>query len=252
MAKKINPLDALFKEKLIDHQVVPSIEAWQKIEANLPAKSRSLYIYWWASAASIAGVWIAIYLLTSNPPPPTGNNQLTAKRTGEIMEKIAPKPDRSTFQPAEQPAQGRQKTISKPEKKTQKPLEKRIMKELDLVQPEINLQLAQLEDDPKLIFEKNPKLEQQVQGPLSTVDQIVTSEPTNLNLKEEPLYRVNIYSKGIKKENSPKNLLTELHKTVNRAENILDKVDDGLSIQQIRTSLIQTLGSKKEKQSEKP
>lgn len=251
MAKKLTPIDAIFKEKLIDYQVVPSSEAWQKIEANLPSKSRSLKIYWWAAAASISGILIATFLLNSNSKNPISENQLTTIRLDEMTKEIEPKPDRSDFKQAENPTQMTQKRTSIPEKKIEKMVEKRLRRELSQIEPEINIQLVILDVDPILMPVENLELNRQIRE-TNEQTEIPTSESISLNIEEEPLYRVNIYSNGIKKENSPKNLLTELHKTANQVENILDKVDDGLSIQKIKTSLMQTLASKKEKLSERP
>jgi hypothetical protein len=252
MANKHNPLDELFREKLIDHQVVPSPEAWKKIEANLPAKSVSLYTYWWAVAASIALVLVGSYVLTSMQNNPTTENSLADKTTNPIYQETIPVADPADLQLPVQAVQITLNTIAKTEKKIQKTPEQDPKKELGKIEHQVNNQLAQVENKPTPAPIENIKPDLQIQEPFSTAKPIATSELANLNLEEEPLYRVNIYSNGIKKENNPKNLFTELHKTVNQVENILEKVDDGLSIQNLKTNLSQTLSSKKEKQSEKP
>lgn len=252
MAKKLNPLDQLFREKLIDHQVASSQEAWKKIEANLPTKSVSIYTYWWAVAASIAFVLVGSYVLTSMQNNPTMENPLADKTANPIYKETIPAAVPADLQLPEQAVQITQNTIAKPEKKIQKTPEKEQRKELDKIEHQVNNQLAQVENKPTPAPIENIKPDLQFQEPYTNANPIATSEPTNLNLEEEPLYRINIYSNGIKKENNPKNLFTELHKTVNQVENILEKVDDGLSLQNLKTNLGQTLSAKKEKQSEKP
>lgn len=251
MAKKPNPLDQLFREKLIDHQVAPSSKAWQKIETNLPPKTVSLYTYWWAMAASIALVLVGSYVLTTMQNNTTTKNPLAAKTANPIYPETLPAPDPVMLHLPDQAVQITKNTIAKPEKKIQKTPEKEPKQELDKSEHQANNQLAQVENKPSLVSIENIKPELQIPEPFAINSQIATSEPTNLSLEEGPLYRINIYSEGIKKENNPKNLLTELHKTVNQVESIIEKVDDGLSLQKIKTTLIQTLSSKKEKQSEK-
>jgi len=62
-----------------------------------------------------------------------------------------------------------------------------------------------------------------------------------------PLYRVNIYSDGIKKGTEPdKNLITEMGKTVGKVEGLLGKVDEGFAdLQDKKNNLFTTLTSRK-------
>ena len=71
---------------------------------------------------------------------------------------------------------------------------------------------------------------------------------------EEPLYRVSIYSNGVKKgEPQDKNLITEIGKTVGQVEGLLGKVDDGLiTLQDKKDNLFATLTNKKSQADEKP
>jgi hypothetical protein len=252
MANKPNPLDELFREKLIDHQVVPSPESWKKIEANLPTKSVSLYTYWWALAASIALVVVGSYVLTSMPNNPAKENQLANKTVSQINQETLHATDRTELQQPELPAQITQNTITPSEKKIDKTSDKKPSQKLGKTESQIINQIAQVEILPTEETFESIKSDLQTQESFAVSQQIAHSEPADVNLEEEPLYRVNIYSNGIKKEKNPKNLFTELHKTVNQVENILEKVDDGLSIQNLKTNLSQTLSAKKEKQSEKP
>ncbi|WP_332914279.1 hypothetical protein [Algoriphagus boritolerans] len=78
-----------------------------------------------------------------------------------------------------------------------------------------------------------------------------TAESTS----EEPLYRVSIYSNGVKKRRTQeKNLITELGKTVGQVEGLLSKVDDGLiSLQDKKRQPIRFAYIKKKNQAdEKP
>ncbi|MDP3471695.1 MAG: hypothetical protein Q8S14_07450, partial [Algoriphagus sp.] len=70
---------------------------------------------------------------------------------------------------------------------------------------------------------------------------------------EEPLYRVSIYSNGVKKgEPQEKNLITELGKTVGQVEELLGKVDEGLiSLQDKKDNLFASLTSRKNQAEEK-
>jgi rRNA processing protein Gar1 len=65
--------------------------------------------------------------------------------------------------------------------------------------------------------------------------------------EDAPLYRVNIYSDGLKKGSEPdKNLITEMGKTVGKVEGLLGKVDEGFAdLQDKKNSLFATLTSKK-------
>jgi hypothetical protein len=125
MANKPNPLDQLFREKLIDNQVVPSAESWKKIEANLSSKSVSIYTYWWAVAASIALVVVGSYVLTSMPNNPVKENQLADKTTSQINQETLPPTDRNELQQPELPVQITQNKITPSEKKIDKTSDKK-------------------------------------------------------------------------------------------------------------------------------
>jgi hypothetical protein len=195
-------------------------------------------------------VVVGSYVLTSMPNNPAKENQLVDKTASQINQETLPATDRTELQQPELPAQITQNTITTSEKKIHKTSDKKPSQALGMTEPQINNQIAQIVNKPIEETFESIKYDQHIQESVS--EQIATSETADEKLEEEPLYRVNIYSKGIKKEKNPKNLFTELHKTVNQVENILEKVDDGLSIQNLKTNLSQTLSAKKEKQSEKP
>ncbi len=67
----MNKLDELFQEKLTNHSVVPSPEAWQKIEAGLSKKTRPLIWLRWAAVFLLGGLLLSVLWLRSPETPST-------------------------------------------------------------------------------------------------------------------------------------------------------------------------------------
>ncbi|TDQ16585.1 hypothetical protein DFQ04_2706 [Algoriphagus boseongensis] len=260
MAKTNQEFDQFFREKLEGHQEKPSALAWERLESQLPKSSKSGWGVWWAIAASFSALVMVAYLNwpsadqaneekmlaqteetlieeNSSIEEKTTGNETSEIEANSIQEnteiKSQPKPNTSSTQKKNSPIQ---KVIPSEKKadsfiaqaenpSTEKAAEPVLIPELKVAEPDLTL--------PEL---KTPDL-----------TKTVASAQTEAN--DEPLYRVNIYSNGIKKgEPAEKNLITELGKTVGQVEGLLGKVDEGFAeIQDRKDNLFATLTSKRDR-----
>lgn len=255
MAKTNEQFDQHFREKLAGHHEKPSALAWERLESQLPKQSKPKLGIWWAIAASVTALLVAGYSFWPNegqipeesflaektetpsevqPETPTVSQEIvkTEEKPEILIKENQPGKKANTTEktkptPALTPAP--QNLIAQSEKKT-------IESPLVIAVPELKADELPL-STPTL---KAPDFETTVaQAPAST--------------DEEPLYRVSIYSNGVKKGESPdKNLITELGKTVGQVEGLLGKVDDGLiSLQDKKDNLFASLTSRKAQAGEK-
>jgi hypothetical protein len=69
--------DKLFRQKLAGHQVQPSVDAWQKLEAKLAHKEGKKYVVWWRMAAALLllATLSTIYINWSNSDLPLSTDQ---------------------------------------------------------------------------------------------------------------------------------------------------------------------------------
>lgn len=242
MAKTNEQFDQHFKEKLEGHREKPSALAWERLESQLPEKSRPKLGIWWAAAASVTALLVAGYAFWPSEEQSSEETFLAEKTeiqaeaedkttfeiqeilpetSKEAEETIAEKP--TTHTPTEQNQKPAQKTKPTPiPTPAQLPASQNLIAQAEtkitetpIIAPQPTLQTEELEVAiPEL---KAPQIER------SLAEATTTAE-------DEPLYRVSIYSSGIKKaEPVDKNLITELGKTVGQVEGLLGKVDEGFA-----------------------
>lgn len=270
MAKTNEQFDQHFREKLEGHREKPSTFAWERLESQLPKESKSSFGIWWAVAASVIALLVAGYafwpkeeglaeenlVAEKNEIPieaptenstdstiedfqkPTENNVSTTEigvtpeiESDQNQAKVAPKTTQKT-KPTPSPAS------------TQAPKNLVVQAETETIKTPIVVAIPELktEEIQVALHElKAPEIEKLVAEVASAAE-------------EEPLYRVSIYSDGVKKgEPQDKNLITELGKTVGQVEGLLSKVDDGLiSLQDKKDNLFASLTSKKNQPDENP
>lgn len=260
MAKAPKNLDEFFKEKLDQHSVKPSALAWERLENQLPQKPESNKGLWWAIAASISLLLMAGFLFYPKSDTISQEN-LVAE---EVQQEVIQQENQSEIEepiilessPAQNQAEETQETITQPVQKPQIQKKTKPTTTPSFKTTPQNL-IAQTETIPteeiKSIDRPELKAETpEVSIPL-TETQSLNQTVAEAKTTEEPLYRVNIYSNGIKKEDVNKNLITELGKTVNTVEGFIGKVDNGLAdLQDAKNNLFATLTSKKERADQKP
>ena len=238
MAKTNEQFDQHFREKLDGHREKPSALAWDRLESQLPKKSKPTLGIWWAIAASVTALLVAGYsfwpsedaiptekLVAETTEIPSESQTQTRPDTSVISpeiieskeetepatsknlpEKTAVTAPKSKLAPAPVLSQTPQNLIAQSENKSSEspiavPLPELKTEELPIAMPEL----------------KAPEMERTVAQASTTTE-------------EEPLYRVSIYSNGIKKGDPvDKNLITELGKTVGHVEGFLGKVDEGFA-----------------------
>ena len=262
MAKTNENFDRLFREKLEEHQEKPSALAWERLESQLPKQSKPTLGIWWAIAASVTAVLVAGYSFW-----PTDE-----KKQDEIL--VAEKtelPQEKTAQPIEQ-IEAIEETTTETEEKTEtiSPANQPELKPKSTQKTKPTPSPALNQAAPQLIAQaENPQTEQQKTSATSELkaQEVGVNLPEQKSMEiqktvaeakptaeDEPLYRVSIYSNGVKKgEPQDKNLITELGKTVGQVEGLLGKVDDGLiTLQDKKDNLFATLTTKKSQADEKP
>lgn len=259
MANAPKNLDEFFKEKLDQHSVKPSALAWERLENQLPKKPESNKGIWWAIAASISLLLMAGFLFWPKPENISRENLMAEEVQQEVIQENLTeieKPETVESSPAQTQAEKTSEPVAQP---VQKPQTQKKTKPTSTPSSQTIPQnlIAQTEtiptEDIKLIERPDLKAETQVVS-------IPVLETPNLNQTvaeakptEEPLYRVSIYSDGIKKEEVNKNLITELGKTVGTVEGFIGKVDNGFAdLQDAKNNIFATLTSKKERAEQKP
>lgn len=270
MAKTNEQFDQHFREKLDGHREKPSALAWERLESQLPKDSKPKFGIWWAIAASVTALIVAGY---SFWPGETGESEelLLAEKTEMPIDTPSENTTESTIEDFQIPTENNvaiaetdvtseiESTQNQP-KVAPKTIEKtKPTPSPALTEAPTNL-VAQAETEKNNI----PVL---VQIPELKADEIPVNMPelkapqiekmvaqANTQKEEEPLYRVSIYSNGVKKgEPQDKNLITELGKTVSQVEGLLGKVDEGLiSLQDKKDNLFASLSSKRSQADEKP
>ncbi|MEB2781285.1 hypothetical protein U3A58_12865 [Algoriphagus sp. C2-6-M1] len=268
MAKEKNNLDQFFKEKLENHTERPSKLAWERLESQLPQKSRSYKGIWWAAAASLTILFTVGYLVLregdvsvekpiladsqteeiiasptqtetqpeTNTPEETDNKQ-TYTENQQAAEELKTKPT-TTTKPKAKPADSSSKTQYFQPNTPQNLIAMSEEKE------EPQLQKVEQVEVPKITLE-TPEITQSELAPLALEKAIAQ---VNKPAEEEPAYRVKIYSNGLTEEPKDKNLLAEIGKTVNEVEGLLGKVDQGFAdLQDAKDNLFASITTRKTK-----
>ncbi|OOG71730.1 hypothetical protein [Algoriphagus sp. A40] len=262
MAKTNEQFDQHFREKLDGHREKPSALAWERLESQLPKQSKPKLGIWWAIAASVTALLVAGYsfwpkeeginkenLVAEKTELPVENQIESTTETPSIAEEITKTekktaPDTKGSKPEEKPKTNQKTKPTPAPVLTQAPQNLIAQSENKSTEPSTVVPVPELKTD-----------ELQVKIPeLNTPEIEKAIAQTAAPEEEAPLYRVSIYSNGVKKgEPQDKNLITELGKTVGQVEGLLGKVDDGLiSLQDKKDNLFASLTTKKTQVDEKP
>ena len=266
MAKTNEQFDQHFKEKLNGHREKPSALAWERLESQLPKQSKPTFGIWWAIAASVTALLVAGYSFWPREEG-LGEENLVAEKTEMPVDLPKETINEIPILAEEIIQTGEEvnpiKTEIQPKAKSQPNSNKKSNLTPALTQTTQNLMAeatpqSQPEKTETPVAVEVPELkteELQVALPELKAPEIekMVAE-TSTKVEEEPLYRVSIYSDGVKKgEPKDKNLITELGKTVGQVEGLLGKVDDGLiTLQDKKDNLFASLTSKKTQADEKP
>lgn len=259
MAKAPKNLDEFFKEKLAQHSVKPSALAWERLENQLPQKPESNKGLWWAIAASITLLLMAGYLFYPKSDTLSEESLMAEEVQREMVQENQPEIEEQAIlesSPAQTQSEETQEPIAPPVQKpeTQKKTKPTITPSFKTAPQNLIAQTKTVPtEEIKPIERPDLKAETpEVSIPLietPSLNQTIAEAKTT----EEPLYRVSIYSDGIKNDDVNKNLITELGKTVGTVEGFIGKVDNGFAdLQDAKNNLFATLTSKKERADQKP
>ncbi|WP_339704041.1 hypothetical protein [Algoriphagus aquimarinus] len=263
MAKEKNNLDQFFKEKLQNHTERPSALAWERLESQLPQKSKSYKGIWWAAAASLTILFTVGYLVLREGVVPVEKPLLADKQTEEFTEtpaqtdiSIPQKTEKAQNEIENQQAAEELKTKPTTTPAKTKPVDTSSKAEKSqATSPQNLIARTEKKEEPKqekVLKVEAPKIEvetpeiSQMQLPPLKLEKAVAqvSEP----VEAEPAYRVKIYSSGLKEEQKDKNLIAEIGKTVNNIEGLLGKVDQGFAdLQDAKNNLFASITTRKSK-----
>lgn len=263
MAKEKNNLDQFFKEKLENHTERPSALAWERLESQLPQKSKSYKGIWWAAAASITILFTVGYLVLREGVVPVEKPMLADNTTEEVIE--TPTQVEITIPEVTEKAQNEIENQQAAEELNTKPTttpaktkpvdSSSKAEKSQATSPQNLIAVTEKKEEPKqekVLKVEAPKIEvetpeiSQVQLPPLEIEKAVAqvSEP----VEAEPAYRVKIYSSGLKEEQKDKNLIAEIGKTVNNIEGLLGKVDQGFAdLQDAKNNLFASITTRKPK-----
>ncbi|PZX61027.1 hypothetical protein LV84_00015 [Algoriphagus ratkowskyi] len=263
MAKKKNNLDQFFKEKLENHTAKPSALAWERLESQLPQKSKSYKGIWWAAAASLTIVFTIGYLMLREGDVPVGKPLLSDNQTETIPENPAQTENSTHIETVKTQLEEENQQLAE-ELKTKPTITQPSAKPADTflktqkAQPKTPQNLVALneqkeESDPvKVVTQQIPTIP--IEMPLSTQVALPPLElekaiaVDNKPLETEPTYTVKIYSSGLKEETKEKNLLAGIGKTVTEVEELLGKVDQGFAdLQDAKNNLFASITTRKPK-----
>ena len=265
MAKTNEEFDRIFREKLEKHQEKPSALAWERLNDQLPTSKSSHRGIWWAVAASVAVVLMSGWMFWKNSGE-IGQEQLLAEEanttealtsseenpatssesTGIVSQTEIIKDQKSQNQPTVTRSASNQHQVNSAQKigkEKVKPTSEITKSQALIAMDEQSTRELQV-TVPPVSLEIN-KATLPVTQP-ATVQQTV-AEATNTAAEDGPIYRINIYSDGLKKGPEPeKNLITEMGKTVGKVEGLLGKVDERFAdLQDRKNNLFTTLTSRK-------
>ncbi len=266
MAEKDVEFDRIFREKLENHQVKPSTLAWEKLEYQLPEPKPSRKGFWWAIASSVTIVLVTGWMAWENSEKTIKKPQLA--QVTDLAEVTDLPQEKSGDQPVailpDQPEQAVSEPIQYQEKGIN-PNPRKIKNELpEISKTSTHSSEIKLDEQNQtiLIASTLPVLEEEKMVTASIGQEIssvklpetltaITQQPITETLaskEDPPLYRVSIYSDGLKKGQEPtKNLITEMGKTVGKVESLLGKVDEGfVELQDKKNSLFASLTSRKQ------
>lgn len=263
MGKTNEDFDRTFREKLENHEEKPSALAWEKLESRLPGRKYSGFGIWWAVAASLSIFLVSGWLFWKNSKEPTQKNQLSEeqpaiKKTEELPSSPAQVQE---WVAATQPEQVKipEKSViqskSSPHdaKNTNQPLREESINKTNQVEENTPTLVATVETFTLELPSPTAKTdlksaEQSLSASEGLISQKSIAEAKPSDEEPSSVYRVKIYSDGLKKGAEPdKNLITEMGKTVGKVEGLLGKVDEGFAeLQDKKNSLFAGLTSKKQ------
>lgn len=262
MAKTPKNLDEFFKEKLDQHSVKPSALAWERLENQLPQKSKSNKGIWWAIAASISLLLMAGFLFWPKAENISQENLMADEVQEEVIQESPiqiEEPKIIESSAAQTLAEDSQNSIAQPIQKPQVQKKSKPTTSSPSSQSSPSPQNLIAQTETKQISEiksvERPDLKaESPEVSLPPIETLSLNQTVGVaTTSEEPLYQVKIYSDGIKKEEVNKNLITELGKTVNTVEGFIGKVDNGFAdLQDAKNNLFATLTSKKERADQNP
>ncbi|WP_026951463.1 hypothetical protein [Algoriphagus mannitolivorans] len=267
MAKSNETFDQIFKEKLEGHQEKPSALAWERLESQLPKSKKPGAGFWWAIAASLSALLMVAYVNWPTEPvivegslvASTENFQEALATSEEAIlekEKSTSESISDKSQPENPIETQKNQTPIQSKAKTPSPSLATAQKEtkVESFVAEASSKPMEKQAEPVRVLETRPTESSLSLPELKTTDISKAVAEVQSSPSDEPLYRVSIFSNGIKKsEPMEKNLITELGKTVGHVEGLLGKVDEGFAgIQDKKDNLFASLTSKRERADEKP
>jgi hypothetical protein len=250
MAKSDEVLDRVFREKLENHQEVPSPAAWDTLASQLDAKQAPKKASsWWAIAAATTLALGATFLFWSTGQKPEKQASLADAReiTTEVGTTIPVTPSPKVEAEKEVSSTN---SVSTPIELGQTGIKTR-QRNPDTFVAEV---ITQNEAVPASIAvftaEAVPSAPEPILTAATTLAETksISTPSTNEALAEQGgTYRIRIYSDGLQKATpKEKNLVTELGKAVGQVEGLLGKLDEGYEeIQEKKERLFSSLTSRR-------
>lgn len=132
----MNRIDELFRNKLANHQVAPSADAWQKVEAGL-TKKNSIWVWRLAAALVLFGLVSAWYLWRSAEVQPELVQQPAPPTQKEIPVIVQPEEQKQNLAETKKETPLNQKVNSK---RATTEIKKAEPEKVNTIQPEVTIQ----------------------------------------------------------------------------------------------------------------
>lgn len=143
----MSTLDDLFKEKLENHSITPSPEAWNKVESGLTNKQRPVIWLRWAAVFLLGGLLVGTLWLREKDAPAvlTQKKEIPIKTETPVKEEQPAKENKSNDQKAQQAVVTRKHPKQSPPQQVQQII---IQEEVEQITPENTITSTMVEEVP--------------------------------------------------------------------------------------------------------
>ncbi|UCS93795.1 hypothetical protein KZP23_01790 [Echinicola marina] len=265
MDKQKHPIDALFSNKLKEHQEKPSTLAWEKLDAQLSPQKKSKRPIWISFAAMLIALFVFTILLWRSDLSQRNENTVLLTDTNPVVqEEIIPEQNLPSTEVPKQEEKvnntsNKDNDVSKstrtPDKNIRSVIKKAPLTAQHEQETEKHKESPLVAESKQRSFEAAPEISinkelDMVEGlgeeAPKTEELIVENSPKAIK-REAVTYTVKIKSSGISEKPKKEKLVTEIGDTINTLGGLLGKVDEGYAnLQDAKNNLFASLISKKE------
>ena len=151
----MSTLDDLFKDKLENHSIIPSPEAWNKVEAGLTNKKRPVIWLRWAAVFLLGGLLVGTFWLREKDAPVvlTQKKEIPTKTETPVKREESSKENKSENQKAQPAVAIERHPKQSPPQQVQQTI---VQQEVAQIIPENNITSTVAEEIPAVVKTTQP------------------------------------------------------------------------------------------------